>query len=173
MNADSHPMLHLVKPLVVVLVVVAAVSGYVVHARGKAAKEIARLEAERVTAEREQVALRNETDRLQKAAADEKHKDEAREAYASRQSRFDSDRYRATSSYSYNGYNAGSSITQRDVAYAAAATEYERRAQEQRDQYQADLELRRARADAERQSQWVKNREREEERIRVERSYRR
>lgn len=134
-------------------------------------KQLARLEQERIRAERERVALEAETERVKKEAEESATKEKDRESYQARYGSSGSSRYRYSGSS--GGYSQPSSEQMQAVQGAVEAmSDWERRAQEERDRYQAQAELARARAEAERQAQWVRDRQAEEERLRAERAAR-
>ena len=132
-------------------------------------KQLARLEQERIKAERERVALEAETERVKKEAEESAANEKEREA---RQARYGSSG--SSSRYRYSGYSGYSQPSAEQMQAVQGAvdqmSEIERRIQEERDARQAQMDLARARAEAERQAQWVRDRQAEEERQRAERA---
>ena len=168
-DSDAHPFTRFALPIAVLLVLVTAVGGYAWHSRKQSAREIARLEAERVAADNERVAIQVDAARAKTEAIAQQMREDA----AAKANSFARDRSRAaTPTFSYN-YSAAGRVTEADLASAAAATEREQQIAERRAQYEADQALRQARADADRQARWVKQQEQEEERLRLQRSWKR
>lgn len=153
--------------VLVALVLVAMVAGAWIWHSQQRAQELARLEAQRLTLERERLAIQAEVERAKVEAAQARQDksldylkardDRARELAAQRQQAAAEARERVD--------------FQRQQVIDMQA-ERERQRAEELDRRRADQDLRRAQADARRQEQWVKQREMEEERARAIRAMR-
>lgn len=164
-HADGSRQVRNVALVAVALVAIVA-GGWTWHSQQRG-KELARLETERLTLERERLAIQAEVERAKLEAVQERQ-DKSLDYLKARDERnreIAAQRLQAQA-------DARERIDLQRQQVIDMQAERERQRADEMERRRADQDLRRAQAEARRQEQWVKQREMEEERARAIRAMR-